>query len=225
MKIFKNIIDETKKLDTKYGLIIKIYLILSIVVFSILILVFIANIIYENIFNNNVPIFNAYIRDVTVLNKIVTRLNEENIKYIVTPNGLLLVDNKKIAARTRWMLTNENLIPANYDHWIIYEKYSRNITDFERNVFLMRAREIMIKEHIKTIEGIHDVGLTIVWTTEDNSNASVSLILIPEQLNGITKIQQKIEGIQEYLINSIEGLLIENIVIVDQEGYLIMDFM
>jgi len=191
MKIFKNIVDEIKKMDSKYGFIIKIYLIVSLVMFSILLLVFIANISYKYFFQNNVPVFYAYIRDVTVLNKIVIRLNEEDIKFIITPSGLLLVDNEKIATRTRWMLTKENLIPENYDHWILHEKYSRNITEFERNINLQRARENMIKEHIRTIDGIYDLQLTIAWGTENYSYTTVSLCIIPEHNDDILKKTDK----------------------------------
>jgi len=223
MKILKNLTEQIKKLDGIYGLIIKIFLIVSLIYFSVLFISFIVRISYNTFFQQNVIFRDTPVRDVAVLDKILLRLNEENIKVTVTPRGVLLVENKIIARRARAILVREDLAPYNIEPWQIFDRPRWNITDFERNVNLQRARELMIRDHIKTIDGIHDVNLQIAWSAGSNPS-TVSLIIISIQGSDIIKNQQKLKGIEKYLINSIEGLLKENIVILDHEGYVINNF-
>jgi len=107
---------------------------------------------------------------------------------------------------------------------IIFDRERWKITEFERNVNLQRARIMMIENHIRSFDDINDVRLTIVFPSEYQPFSTASLMIIPEPGSDITKNQQKINGIQKYLVNSIEGLQMEYIVIVDQEGYELNNF-
>jgi len=224
MKIFKSIIEQIKKLNGISGIIIKIYLIVSLIYFSVLFITFIGRITYEQFFQKNIAILDAPIKDAAVLDKILIRLNEEDIKVTVTPNGILFVEDKQIARRARTILITEDLIPPGFDPWEIYDVPRWTVTDFERDVSLKRARERMLENHIKTIDGIHDVRLIMAYKNDEYYPFSASLTIIPEQGSDITKNQQKIEDIKKYLLNSIEGLSPEYITILDQDGYSTGDF-
>lgn len=226
MKIFKGMINETKKLDTKYGLIIKIYLIASLVVFSILLLALsgalFLKISGDLLFYRSIPVFYTHINDVAVLNKIVNRLTEDDIKFIVTPDGLLLVHDSETATRTKRLLIDENIVSANFGRRISFGRYMRNITDFERDFNLRRARHGMMRYYIRAIDGIQDVSLMIVYADESASNeTTLSLLIRPEDDSDITRNQQIIGDIVEYLLDSIDCLKIENTIITDHEGRLL----
>ena len=232
MKLFRRITEQLKKLDGIYGRIIKIYLVVTLAIFSILLVGVLLFTIYSAIFNGlyyqkNALIFNSPIREVADLNQILLRLQEENIKLTVTSNGFLYADNSRTAGRARIILLNENLVPADLGRWQIYELpylIRRNITDFERNVNLMRAREMMIRNHIIRYFDLHDAWLLIARPSDNNQPSSVSLTIAPKKGSDITINRQKIEEIQKYLTDSIEGLQMEYIVITDQNGIMLNDF-
>jgi len=220
----KNISEQINKLNGKYGLLIKIYLIISIIVFSVLIIAVIVNFSYNLYLQYNEPVFFATIKNIETLDYVLKFLKEENIKFTILSNGSLIVENKNAKKMRSLILFNENLLFANLNPWKIYDNYWYwiNITDFERNVNIQQARQNIIIDHIKTIDGINDAWITIAWSTENNPNASVSLIIEPKLDSDFNDNQLQFEIILEYLVNSIEGLQAENIVITNQEGYLIL---
>ena len=222
MKIIKNIVEKIKKLDGNFGLILKSYLIISLI---IIIMLFVINIYYFGLLSKiNITVFDRSITDVVILDQILVIFEEENINYSVTPNGILLVDNNKIAKRMRIKLTEENLVPSESDPWIIFDRYRRNYTEFEQNINLQRARQMMINHQIRAIDGVLDTGILIVWADENYPFTNVSLRITPKPESDITRNRRKIEGIQEYLLNSISGLQLQNIVIIDNNGLIINEF-
>jgi flagellar M-ring protein FliF len=179
-----------------------------------------------------VSVIDAPIRDEAALDRIVLRLNQEDVRVIVTPTGLVQVPDAATARRMRAILIREDLIPSGIDPWAIFDRERWTITDFERNVNFQRAQQRMIIEHIRAIDDIDDVSIQIVWPTRelflaDQNPASVSVRITPRPGSDITQTPQnrrKIEGIQKLLQFSIEGLLAENIVIADNRGNILNDF-
>jgi len=176
-----------------------------------------------------VSVIDAPITDEDALNRIVVRLNEENVRAVITPTGLVQVHDEATARRMRTILIREDLIPNGVDPWAIFDKERWTLTDFERNVNFQRAQERMIIEHIKAIDDVDDVGIRIVWPedrlfrTEQNP-VSASVRIVPKPGSDITANRKKVEGIQKLLQYAIEGLLPEHIVITDNNGNVLNDF-
>jgi flagellar M-ring protein FliF len=176
-----------------------------------------------------VPVIDAPIRDETALDRIIMRINEEDVKVTVSAAGLVQVPDEKTARRMRAILIREDLIPQNIDPWQIFDQERWTITDFERNVNLRRAITQAVTDHIKAIDGVDDASVTIVipedklFSSEQNP-VSASVIITPKPGSDITQNRKKVEGIQKILKLAVEGLKDENIVIADQAGVVLNDF-
>ncbi|MCL2763760.1 MAG: flagellar M-ring protein FliF [Treponema sp.] len=177
-------------------------------------------------------VIDAPIRDEAALDRIVLRLNQEDVKVSVTATGLVQVPDASTARRMRAILIREDLIPSGIDPWNIFDRERWTITDFERNVNFQRAQQRMIIEHLRSIDDIDDVGIQIVWPTRElfasqQQPASASVRITPKPGSIITQSPQnrgQIEGIQKLLQYAIEGLQPEHIVITDNRGNILNDF-
>jgi len=169
------------------------------------------------------------IRDEDVRERIVRRINQENIEVTVTANGMVQVDDQVTARRMRGILIREDLIPRGVDPWQVFDRERWTITDFERNVNFQRAQRDMIIDHIKALDDVDDVRLNIVWPKDvlfkaDQNPVSASVVIIPKPGSDITQNRKKIEGIQKLLKYAIEGLQDDYIVITDYSGIQLNDF-
>jgi flagellar M-ring protein FliF len=177
-----------------------------------------------------VSVFNVPIRDEAVLDRIVMRIEQENVKVNVTPNSIVQVPDEPSARRMRGILVSENLIPSGIDPWQVFDRDRWTLTDFERKVNFRRAQQRMITEHIRAVDGVDDVSISIVWPEKelfraDQNPVSASVILTPTPGSDITTNRKKVEGIQKLIKFAIEGLKDENITISDKvTGLQINDF-
>jgi flagellar M-ring protein FliF len=176
-----------------------------------------------------VSVVDAPIRDDAALDRIIYRLNQENVKVTVTANGFVQVQNEVTARRMRGILISEDLIPSGIDPWQIFDKDRWTITDFERNVNFRRAQRQMITDHIKALDDVDNARVEIVWPERtlfqsDQNPVSASVIVIPKPGSDIVTNRKKVEGIQKLLKLAIEGLKDEFIVITDQNGLQLNDF-
>jgi len=170
------------------------------------------------------PITNEDMQD-----RIVKRINQENVKATITADGIVRVADEATARRMRVILIRENLLPSGIDPWQVFDRERWTITDMERNVNFQRAQERMIADHVRAIEGVDNVELRIVWPKRelfrsDQNPVSASVTIIPTPGSDITQNRYKIEGIQKILQFAIEGLKSEFIVITDNNGIMLNDF-
>ena len=176
-----------------------------------------------------VPVIDAPIRDEAARDRIVMRLNQEGVKAVVSPTGIVQVENETIAQRMRGILIREDLIPQGTDPWAIFDRERWTITDFERNVNLRRAITQMVTDHIRALDDVDNANVTIVvpedrlFASEQNP-VSASVIITKKPGSDINENRKKIDGIQKLLKFAIEGLKDENIVITDQTGLVLNDF-
>jgi len=174
-------------------------------------------------------IYDRPITDEGMLDRIITRLNQEDVKVTVGPDNIVRVKDDLTARRMRVILISENLLPTGIDPWEVFDKERWTITDMERNVNLQRAHERMIADHIKAIQGVDNVELRVVWPKKElfaseQNPVSAALTIMPSPGSDITGNRKKIEGIQKILKTAIEGLKDENITITDNYGVELNDF-
>jgi len=176
-----------------------------------------------------VPVIDAPIRDEDALDRIVLRLNQENVKVNVTQNGLVQVADEVTARRMRAILIREDLIPSGIDPWQVFDRERWTITDMERNVNLQRALTRTITDHIKSIDDVDDAEVRIVWPqrelfASEQNPVSASVIITPKPGSDIVQNRKKVEGIQKLLQTAIEGLHSDYITIADNNGLVLNDF-
>jgi flagellar M-ring protein FliF len=174
-------------------------------------------------------VYDRPITDESMLNSIVTRLNQEDVKVTVTPDNIVRVQDEATARRMRVILIRENLLPAGIDPWQIFDKERWTITDMERNINFQRAQERMIADHIRAIQGVDNVELRIVWPKRelfpsDQNPASAIVTIMPTPGSDIAENRQKIEGIQKILQFAIAGISTDYIAITDHTGLVLNDF-
>jgi len=173
-------------------------------------------------------VYDRAINDDEMLDRIVRRINQENVE-VTTTNGFVQVRDPETARRMRVILLRENLLPQGINPWQIFDKESWTITDMERNVNFQRAQERMIADHINAIDGVDNVELRVVWPRRelflsDQKPVSASVTIIPTPGSDITQNRYKVEGIQKILQFAVEGLMPEHIVITDNSGIVLNDF-
>ncbi|MDR2740978.1 MAG: flagellar M-ring protein FliF [Treponema sp.] len=176
-----------------------------------------------------VPVIDAPIRDEAVLDRIVTRINQEGVKTSVSADGTIMVSDEAAARRMRAILIREDLIPSGTDPWAIFDRDRWTITDFERKVNVRRAITRMVTDHIKALDDVDDASVVInipekTLFLSDQEPVSASVILTPKPGSDITQNRKKIEGIQKILKFAVEGLKDDNIVITDLNGLVLNDF-
>ena len=176
-----------------------------------------------------VSVIDSPIRDEDALDRIMLRINQEDVKVSVTANGIVQVADEATARRMRGILISENLIPSGIDPWAIFDRERWTITDFERNVNFQRAQLQMITNHVRAIEGIDDANVIVEWPERtlfrsEQNPVSASVIITPRPGSDIAENRKKVEGIQKLLQYAVEGLRPENIVITDINGLQLNDF-
>ena len=175
-----------------------------------------------------VPVLDVKITDQDQLDKIVLRLNEEDVKTTVT-DGTVYVSDASTARRMRSLLIREDLIPKDTSPWDIFnvERWTR--TDVERKVDLRRAIIEEVRRHIKALDDVDDASVVVnvpdnaMFSSEQNP-VTASVILYPKPGSDITTNRKKVEGIQKLLKLAVEGLKDEDITISDNQSNILNDF-
>lgn len=221
----KKLISQISSLWVKWSLVQKLVLggIILVVVFGIVMLFSVSSA------PTMVPLIDTPIADEAVRDKIIVRLNEENIKTSVSATGVISVADETIARRMRSILIREDLIPQNIDPWAIFDVERWTLTDFERNVNKRRAIIEEVRQHIKALDDVDDASVVVnipetTLFSADQNPVSASVILYPKPGSDIATNRKKVEGIQKILKFAVEGLKDENITIADSSGTVLNDF-
>ena len=175
-----------------------------------------------------VPVLDVEIKDADKLDRIILRLNEEDVKTTVT-DGRIYVSDSNTARRMRALLIREDLIPQDANPWDIFnvERWTR--TDFERKVDLRRAVIEEVRRHIKALDDVDDASVVVnmpenaMFTSEQNP-VTASVIIYPKPGSDITTNRKKVEGVQKLLKLAVEGLKDEDITISDNHSNILNDF-
>ncbi len=176
-----------------------------------------------------VQLIGTPIKDENSLSRIVTKLDEENVAYKVGADNRIFVKDEKTARRMRSILIREDLIPKGTDPWAIFDVERWTLTDFERDVNLRRAITASLEQHIKALDDIDAVSVTLVMPerqlfSDQQNPVTASVIITPKPGSDIIENRKKIEGIQKLIMFAVEGLNEKNITITDQRGIVLNDF-
>lgn len=175
------------------------------------------------------PVLDMAITDTELRDKILLRLNEENVKTSVSSDGIISVSDEKTARRMRSILIREDLIPKNASPWAIFDVERWTRTDFERKIDVRRAVIEEVRRHIKALDDIDDASVVVnmpekaLFQSEQNP-VTASVVLYPAPGSDVSSNRKKVEGIQKILKLAVEGLKDDNITIADNTGSVLNDF-
>ncbi len=178
---------------------------------------------------SGVPLFNTVISSQTARENILFRLDEENVKYSISSDGKILVDDDVTARRMRNILIDEDLVPKDVDPWGFLNVSQYSITDFERENNKNLAVKKSVKAQLEALSDIASADVEIGFPddalfTESQKPVSASVILTFKQGCDIAPGSKKVHTIQKILLHSIVGLKDENITISSVDGVQLNDF-
>ncbi len=178
-----------------------------------------------------VALIDTPVTDQIQRDKIILRLNEENVHASVSADGIIYVSDDLTARRMRAILIREDLLPSNVDPWSIFDVERWTTTDFERNINKRRA---ITEEVRKMLESLDDIDSAVVAVNvsnnqealfkEDVQSTTVAVTITPKPGSDITTNRKKIEGIKKIVQFAVGGLSEDSIRISDNTGVLISDF-
>ncbi|HEY9594861.1 MAG TPA: flagellar basal-body MS-ring/collar protein FliF [Spirochaetia bacterium] len=176
-----------------------------------------------------VALISSPVTDVDARMQIGSKLDELGIKYSLRADNTFYVADEQTARRARMILNQENLIPKGTDPWALFDTQKWTTTDFERDVNLQRAVTKQLENHIKALDDVDNVSVTLVVPkTElfaaDQKPTTASIIITPKVGSDFQTNRKKIEGVQRLVKMAVAGLQDENIVITDQTGVQLNDF-
>lgn len=222
---FKKMTEQITALWGKWSLVQKL-LLLGVLVVAVVIVVVLFS---WSASPTMIPVLDTPITDTALRDRIVVRLNEENVHPVVSDTGLISVKDEQTARRMRTLLISEDLVPSNVEPWSIFDVERWTRTDFERKVDVRRAVIEEVRQHIKSLNDIDDVSVVVNLPEEklfqaDQNPVSASVVLFPRPGSDIVTNRKKIEGIQKLLLRAVEGLTVDNIIISDNNSNILNDF-
>lgn len=174
-------------------------------------------------------LFTNGIKDEALLGQITMRLDQEGLPYTVDGEQRIKVENLATARYLRNILIRENLLPGDTDPWELFDVSRWTQTDFEKNVNLQRSLTKQIEQHIESLDDVDNVEVTLVMPEDslfisDRKPVTASVILVVKPGSDIRENRKKLEGIEQLILFSIEGLLQENLTISDSSGIRLNNF-
>lgn len=167
-----------------------------------------------------VRLFNAPVRDEAERDRIMFRLDKDNVKAYVSADGYISVDDESVAKRYRSVLISEGLEPKSMDAYSLFDvtRWSRN--DFDDKVNWLRSQELALKSHLESLDYIQQANVNLTLPDEtlfasEQQPASASVVLYANGSSGILEDKRKIKGLVHLIQRSVEGLKEENISIFD----------
>jgi flagellar M-ring protein FliF len=177
----------------------------------------------------SVPLFDVPITDEAMRDRILYRVNQENIAPSINSAGVITVPTAADARRMRAILVREDMVPGNVDPWNLFDTERWTTTDFERNINLRRSITQMLTQHIEAIDDVDRANVVVTMpertTFQSEQNPVTASVVIYQKPNSdILTNRQKIEGIQKLIRFAVTGLTDANIVITDSSGKVINNF-
>ena len=167
-----------------------------------------------------VRLFNTAITDEQERDRILTRLDQDNVKAYVSNEGFISVDDEKTARKWRSRLIADGLEPSKADAYALFDvtKWTRN--DFDDKVNWQRATTSALEDHLQQLSGIQKAKVMLSLPDdslfkEDQQPVTASVVLWANGGSSVLEDKRQIKGIQRLIMRSVEGLKEENITIVD----------
>jgi flagellar M-ring protein FliF len=222
---FKRIIEQLKTFWTKWSTVQKV-IFFAIVVISIVGLV---SLVRFSASPSMVRLINTPITDLEQRDKIIVSLTEQNVDSRVTTDGYILVSDDSTAKKMRSILIRDGILTDSTDPWALFDKDRWTLTDFERNVNLRRAIIGTVEQHIEALDDVDSAKITLVMPEkelfqENQDPTTASVIITPRPGSDISTNRKKVEGIVKLIQFAVQGLLPENITIMDYSGTVLNNF-
>ena len=173
--------------------------------------------------DGRVSLFNAPINDTQAFERIVTRLEEENVPFTTTADGRIYVDNSRAARRLKAVVVQEGLLPSNMDVWSFLNVNQFTVTDFEQKEKVRLAIAKDLEALLKSLDDVDNASVKIAMPetelfAEDNKPVTASVVITPSFSSDLVTNRAKIEGIERLVTRAIPRIDRDNITITENSG-------
>lgn len=155
--------------------------------------------------------------------EIVAYLNDNKIPYELSDGGRTISVPSSEVYQARISLASDGLPTKGSIGYSLFDKNNLGMTDFLQNLNFRRALEGELTRTIMQLSEVKAARVHIVMPKErlfkeDKKETTASVLL---KLTGKGLSKQQISGISHLIASSVEGLMPENIAIVDYDGNLL----
>ena len=158
--------------------------------------------------------------------KIVQKLKDEKVEYDLQDNGSTILIEKDKVYDTRLSLASEGLPESGMIGYELFDKTNLGMSEFVQKLNYRRALEGELAKTISSIEDVNKARVHIVIPEKalfdkDQKPATASVSLHLRGNRGLAKAS--IEGIQNLVSGSIEGMKPEDVIVIDQRGKILSE--
>lgn len=158
--------------------------------------------------------------------KIAEYLKTNNIKYELAENGSTIKVDKERVLDTRLSLAQEGLPASGILGYELFDRTNLGMSEFVQKLNYKRALEGELSKTINTLEEVKNsrVHLVIPDRTlfeKDQKKPTASVTIHLHKDKNIT--QKSISGIQTLVAKSVEGLIAEDVSVLDHKGKLLSE--
>lgn len=159
---------------------------------------------------------------------VVEKLSEKGMKYELTDNGSTVMVPMEQLYEARMALAKDNVLENSSGSlgYALMDRTDLSLTDFKQNVNFKRAMEGELQKTIGTMEEVSRVRVMLVLPQEklfqkDQKKPTASVYLRLKNGRSINKLN--VEGIQNLVASSVEGLSANDVTVVDQRGQILSE--
>jgi flagellar M-ring protein FliF len=154
---------------------------------------------------------------------IVDKLKSENIDYQLRDGNTILVPTDQVY-EVRLMMATEGLPQGGSVGFELFDSKTLGMTEFTQRVTYQRALEGELERTISSLDAVEAVRVHIVTPeksllSSDQSPTTASVTI--REAAGQMMTTAQIQSITYLVANSVEGLDVQNVVMVDTEGNLL----
>ncbi len=153
--------------------------------------------------------------------KVIDYLKENNIEYELKDNGETIAIDKSQLYETRLALAKEGIPQTGFVGYEIFDKTNLGMSEFVQKVNYRRALEGELARTIGSMDEVEKVRVHLVVPEnalfeKDQKQPTASVILRLKSGRSISRIN--VEGMQNLVASSVEGMQPAQVTVIDQKG-------
>lgn len=162
--------------------------------------------------------------------EILAKLQEMNIEYTSDGSGNIRVP-ENVADTTRAQLAQEGYPKSGFTYDVFTENAGGMTTDMEKQTYKLYELQNRIGATVRLFDGVKDAKVTIALGEEDRyvlsdsedseNGASASVVMMMK--DGGSPTERQALGVQRLVAQSVPGMQLENVTVLDGNGIVVSD--
>ncbi len=154
-------------------------------------------------------------------NEIVEELEERNVSYRIEDGGRSIFVRRENVDELRMKLASVSMAHSDFKGYELFDENALGMTDFMQRVNKKRALEGELSRSISSLEQIEHARVHLVLperTPFQRTTVDASASIVVNLKSGQSLSEQQVQGMSSLVAGSVEGLDIEAITVLDQNG-------